>query len=119
MTNAAPQRPHRTGLRLAELDPARGKHVSTPWGPFALYLVDGEVLCAQAFCPHMDGPLFEGTLTQGANGEASIVCPWHLWRYDVRTGKRVDLAGLMDRRCLTRLAATIDHDGTILLAPCT
>ena len=82
-------------------------------------MVDGEVLCAQAFCPHMDGPLFEGTLPQCANGEVSIVCPWHMWRYDIRTGKRVDLAGVLDRRCLTRLTASIDTDGTILLAPCT
>jgi nitrite reductase (NADH) small subunit len=32
-------------------------------------------------CPHRGGPLGEGDLI----GE-EIVCPWHLWSFDVRTG---------------------------------
>jgi len=32
-------------------------------------------------CPHRGGPLAEGDLI----GE-EIVCPWHLWGFDVRTG---------------------------------
>jgi nitrite reductase/ring-hydroxylating ferredoxin subunit len=32
-------------------------------------------------CPHRGGPLAEGDLL----GE-EIVCPWHLWGFDVRTG---------------------------------
>ncbi|MEA2336730.1 MAG: nitrite reductase small subunit [Thermoanaerobaculia bacterium] len=32
-------------------------------------------------CPHRGGPLSEGDLL----GE-EIVCPWHLWGFDVRTG---------------------------------
>lgn len=32
-------------------------------------------------CPHRGGPLHEGDLI----GE-EIVCPWHLWGFDVRTG---------------------------------
>jgi nitrite reductase/ring-hydroxylating ferredoxin subunit len=32
-------------------------------------------------CPHRGGPLAEGDLI----GD-EIVCPWHLWGFDVRTG---------------------------------
>jgi nitrite reductase/ring-hydroxylating ferredoxin subunit len=32
-------------------------------------------------CPHRGGPLAEGDLL----GD-EIVCPWHLWGFDVRTG---------------------------------
>ena len=32
-------------------------------------------------CPHRGGPLGEGDLL----GE-EVVCPWHLWSFDVRTG---------------------------------
>lgn len=99
-----------SGLSLADLAPGRARHVVTPWGPFALFLVDGDVLCVQAFCPHMDGPLFEGTVSQG-----TITCPWHLWRYDLRTGKRADPAGLLDRRCLERLLVRTGPGGSLLL----
>ena len=33
-------------------------------------------------CPHRGGPLHEGDVI--AN---EIVCPWHLWGFDVETGK--------------------------------
>jgi len=32
-------------------------------------------------CPHRGGPLVEGDLM----GE-EIVCPWHLWAFDIRSG---------------------------------
>ncbi|HEY0141077.1 MAG TPA: Rieske 2Fe-2S domain-containing protein [Thermoanaerobaculia bacterium] len=32
-------------------------------------------------CPHRGGPLAEGDLLGG-----EIVCPWHLWGFDVATG---------------------------------
>ena len=34
-------------------------------------------------CPHAGGPLAEGRL----DGDI-LVCPWHGWRYDLRTGQR-------------------------------
>lgn len=33
-------------------------------------------------CPHRGGPLAEGDLI----GD-EIICPWHLWTFDVRSGK--------------------------------
>jgi len=76
-----------TGLEPGAIDPERPRLVETPWGVQALYRVGGEILCSQAFCPHLGGPLFQGTLSG-----ATITCPWHQWRFDLRSGERVDLA---------------------------
>jgi len=79
--------PFDTGLRPEDLDPERPRPVESPWGTLALYLVEGEVLAAEAFCPHLQGPLFQGTLSG-----STVTCPWHLWRYELRSGRRVDAA---------------------------
>lgn len=43
----------------------------TPEGYFAL----------DAVCPHRGGPLVEGKIDAG-----QVVCPWHAWTFDLRTG---------------------------------
>ena len=35
-------------------------------------------------CPHLGGPLGKGRLEEGA-----IVCPWHGWRWDPKSGQAV------------------------------
>jgi nitrite reductase/ring-hydroxylating ferredoxin subunit len=75
---------HDTGLRPQDLDPERPLSIETPWGAVALYRIGDEVLAAESFCPHLQGPLFQGTLT----GD-EITCPWHRWRFSLRTGERV------------------------------
>lgn len=39
-------------------------------------------------CNHMGGPLSHGDVTG-----STVTCPWHGWRYDLRTGARVDRPG--------------------------
>lgn len=49
----------------------------------------GEGFCAvDNDCLHMSGPLCEGAV----DGTV-VTCPWHGWRYDLRTGERVDHRG--------------------------
>lgn len=79
-----------TGLRQADLDPARPAPIETPWGSFALFVVGGRVHAVQSFCPHLDGPLFQGT----QSGE-TITCPWHQWRFSLVDGSRKDELGLL------------------------
>jgi nitrite reductase/ring-hydroxylating ferredoxin subunit len=104
---------HATGLLRSALDPKRATPIETPWGTYALHLVDGDVVCTQAYCPHMEGPLFEGT-----RSGSRLVCPWHAWIYDLSTGKRVDDGdgAESDERCLKRLEV-LDRgaDGLVLL----
>jgi nitrite reductase (NADH) small subunit len=39
-------------------------------------------------CRHMGGPLSQGTIS----GE-TVICPWHGWTYDLRSGARTDRQG--------------------------
>jgi nitrite reductase/ring-hydroxylating ferredoxin subunit len=71
-----------TGLRPKELDPDRPVPFDTPWGSYALYTVEGEVIASQSFCPHMQGPLFQGT-----QSGREITCPWHRWRFSLEDGR--------------------------------
>ena len=49
---------------------------------FALCNIGGQVYALDGTCPHAGGPLGEGIL-QGA----SVVCPWHGFEFDCRTGE--------------------------------
>lgn len=100
-----------TGLRPDEIEPNRPRPLETPWGSFALYRLGGEVLASQSFCPHLEGPLFQGTLS----GE-TITCPWHRWRFSLRTGERLDLH-LTGGKPLALLAVAIGPRGTLVLRP--
>lgn len=58
--------------------------------------VDGERRTYLSTCPHMGGPLEQGVI----DGDA-LVCPWHRFRFDARTGagrERARLLGLCLRR---------------------
>jgi len=43
--------------------------------------VNGELSALNNLCPHRQGPLGQGWLEGGR-----IVCPWHSWVFDVKTG---------------------------------
>ncbi|QEE29134.1 Rieske (2Fe-2S) protein [Terriglobus albidus] len=43
--------------------------------------LDGELRALDNWCPHRRGPLGEGWVEGGA-----IVCPWHAWAFDLKTG---------------------------------
>ncbi len=42
----------------------------------------GELAAVNNWCPHRQGPLAEGWIEEGR-----IVCPWHAWGFDLRTGE--------------------------------
>ena len=48
---------------------------------FAVCNVAGEFHVIDGVCPHAGGPLGEGALH-----ENTLVCPWHAWEFDCRTG---------------------------------
>ena len=48
---------------------------------YAVCNVDGSLHALDGICPHAGGPL-----GQGALHGTTIVCPWHGWEYDCRTG---------------------------------
>jgi nitrite reductase (NADH) small subunit len=74
--------------RVEDVPPGTVKAVEAGDEPIALANVDGTFYATQGKCLHLEGPLGEGSL-EGC----FLTCPWHGWRYDVRTGKNdFDLA---------------------------
>jgi nitrite reductase (NADH) small subunit len=43
--------------------------------------VNGELSAMDNICLHQGGPLGQGTVEKG-----KVVCPWHGWEYDPKTG---------------------------------
>ena len=67
---------------LSDLPPGTLTEVTVGDEPFALCNVDGQVHALNGTCPHSGGPLGEGAL----HGYM-IVCPWHAFEFDCRTGE--------------------------------
>jgi nitrite reductase (NADH) small subunit len=44
--------------------------------------VDGQICAMENTCLHMGGPLGEGVIEGG-----KVVCPWHGWEWDPKTGQ--------------------------------
>ena len=69
-------------LSTADLPVGRMKAVSVDGRTIAVYHTASGFFATDNTCPHRGGPLAEGDLI----GE-EITCPWHLWGFDVATGK--------------------------------
>lgn len=46
----------------------------------------GQWIVYAATCPHLLGPLNDGTIDE----DGSLACPWHGYRFDLRTGRNLD-----------------------------
>jgi nitrite reductase/ring-hydroxylating ferredoxin subunit len=56
--------------------------------PFRVLELDGQLVAHATTCPHMLGPLDDTTLEDGC-----VRCPWHGYRFDVRSGQSSDGRG--------------------------
>ncbi len=69
-------------LSLGQLDDVRRRlPLTVEFGGrrFRVVEADGELLVHAAVCPHLLGPLGEGTVRDGI-----VECPWHGYRFDLR-----------------------------------
>jgi nitrite reductase/ring-hydroxylating ferredoxin subunit len=69
-------------LAVAEVPPGSCAEVSVGGKPVALYNVGGTFYATSNICLHRGGPLGQGMLEGTA-----VMCPWHAWTWDVRTGE--------------------------------
>ena len=67
--------------KLGNLPPGECRVVEVHGTELALCNVDGTYYAIDNTCVHQGGPLGEGVM----DGE-NIICPWHSWRYNVKTG---------------------------------
>jgi nitrite reductase/ring-hydroxylating ferredoxin subunit len=69
-------------LAACEVAPGQCVEVSVAGKPVALYNVAGTFYATSNTCIHRGGPLGQGLL----EGHA-VMCPWHAWTWDVRSGE--------------------------------
>ncbi len=65
-----------------EVSPGEGKPFKVGDHILALYNDGGEFFAIDDTCPHQGASLGEGTLHQGR-----VICPWHNWIFELRTGE--------------------------------
>jgi nitrite reductase/ring-hydroxylating ferredoxin subunit len=72
-------------LDLGALEELRGRlplRVELGGRPYRLVELDGELVVHSTVCPHLLGPLDDTEVVDG-----SAVCPWHGYRFDLRSGR--------------------------------
>jgi len=83
-------------LDLGSVDAIRGRLplvIEFGGTPFRLVAIGDEVVAHSTRCPHLLGPLEECVVEAG-----EIVCPWHGYRFDIRSGRSSDARSLRLRR---------------------
>jgi nitrite reductase/ring-hydroxylating ferredoxin subunit/ferredoxin-thioredoxin reductase catalytic subunit len=66
---------------LADLAHNTARHIKIGKRDLVLARVDDQVFALSNLCRHAYGPLSDGFVDG-----YTLVCPWHGWRYDIRTG---------------------------------
>jgi nitrite reductase/ring-hydroxylating ferredoxin subunit len=83
--------PSAAAIAAVVLGPLERVHAALPlaitWRGAEYRLVDvgGTLLVHATTCPHLGGPLRDAAIE-----DARITCPWHGYRFDVRSGANVD-----------------------------
>lgn len=68
--------------KISALPPDSVMEVLVEDRPYAVCNVAGEIRALDGVCLHHGGPLGQGQIHDGR-----VVCPYHLWEFDCRTGE--------------------------------
>ena len=71
---------------IDDLPEGRVKTVTARTVSICLSHFEGEWAAMDNHCPHQGGPLGEGSIETGVDGECWIRCPWHGWDFHPLTG---------------------------------
>ena len=66
---------------LADLPRDSAREAIVDGRPYAICNLAGEIHALDGVCPHSGGPLGQGQIYDGR-----IVCPYHMWAFNCRTG---------------------------------
>jgi nitrite reductase/ring-hydroxylating ferredoxin subunit len=96
--------------RESEIADGQRKIVVDDQVEIGVFRVDGAFYAWRNDCPHQGGPVCQGKLMQGCEerldaerkslgihyraGSLNIVCPWHGFEFDVRTGRHAGWAAM-------------------------
>jgi nitrite reductase (NADH) small subunit len=67
---------------LSSLPPGSVTEVIMGEESYAVCNVNGELHALAGICPHAGGPIGQGNVQDNM-----VICPWHEWAYDCRTGE--------------------------------
>ncbi len=82
-------------LDTTDLEEGALRRVIIEGMPVLLSRVGGRVYAIAETCSHLGGPLAEGR-----REDASVICPWHGSRFDLRTGRVLDGPATFPAPCL-------------------
>ena len=95
-------------VKVAEKSDLRegfGKVADVEGRSIALFRVNDEYFALANVCLHRGGPLGEGNLTGSV-----VTCPWHGWKFDVRTGSFTVIPTLKVRTYKVK-----EQDGSVMV----
>jgi nitrite reductase/ring-hydroxylating ferredoxin subunit/multimeric flavodoxin WrbA len=85
-------------VALSELPENSSKSFRHGQKTISLFHYDGGVTALGSVCLHMGGDLGQGRVERLEDGELYVVCPWHGWQYNLKTGMAP--GGYQDRQAL-------------------
>ena len=80
-------------------------------GTYASAMPAGGIYALDGICPHSGGPL-----GQGALHGTTLVCPWHAWEFDCRTGVKDSGANEVDD-LVAKFPVKIEGDDILIDVP--
>jgi nitrite reductase (NADH) small subunit len=87
--------------------PREGEVCEMADGHLCVARVGGEIAVLSNVCPHSEGPLGQGMIEDG-----KVVCPFHGWAFDVKTGVTDQSSQLK-----ARVFEAMVKDGALLVRP--
>jgi nitrite reductase (NADH) small subunit len=94
--------------RLSALPPESVLEVMVDGQPYAICRTGGAVTALDGVCPHRGGPLGQGQIHEGR-----VICPYHLWEFDCRSGEC-----LFDpAKSVAAYEVTLEDDNILLQVP--
>ena len=94
--------------RLSEVPPDSVLEVSVGDTLYAICNVEGEISAISGVCLHQGGPLGQGNVADG-----HVICPWHAWEFDCRTGANVFDPG----QCVATFPVKVEGEEIFLQVP--
>lgn len=74
-----------TVARVGEIPEGEGRAFEVAGRMIAVFLNDGQYTAIYDTCPHMGASLATGYVENGG-----VICPWHAWRFCVKSGSWLD-----------------------------
>jgi len=70
-----------TVARVEDVPQGQSRVFQVAGREIALFHVGAQFYALDNVCPHRGGPLGEGIISG-----TEVICPWHAWSFDIRTG---------------------------------